>query len=382
MKVGDMKFIFLITVLCTLGACASSQQTKPDFSELRERSNRAHQSHSEVIRPKNKGRSTPAKNSARERRVKPKTKHRAASKYGVIRGEGSGSTRHEAVVSALQTVSAQVMSRVQGVTVTQDFEDDKESTGSVEQRLKAETAFPYAELIRIVDVQPSDIGFTVTAELDKGEAIDALSKGLLEETLRFDREIPRIEQALDTRDYAVLLSRRYNPSSFLKSRQLVERMLTGLGAEAPSKSVSKIKRLAKRVAKVRASARLKLTVRGKVSKTIRDTARTVFTEVLKRRGCQMTSDNQAGPETVDVQLRLKTRDHEEFDAQWVYLGFELKATTRAQRQVVASVNGMPEFAHGGGLGKAQAEQAVLKELGVRLKQKPELFDELVCAESF
>ena len=159
-------------------------------------------------------------------------------------------------------------------------------------------------------------------------------------------------------------------------------MLTGLGAEAPSQSVAKIKRLAKRVAKVRSSARLKLTVRGKVSKTVRDTARTIFTDVLKRRGCQMTSGSQTGPETVDVRLILKTRDHEEFNAQWIYIGFELQATTRAQRQVVASVNGMPEFVHGGGLGRAQAEQAALKELSLRLKNKPELFGELICAESF
>lgn len=379
MKVGDMKLFLLITALCTLGACASSQQTKPDFSELRERSNRAHQGHRDVIAPKPRERSVPTKS---ESRKGAELKTKAVSKYGVVRGEGSGSTRHEAVVSALQAVSAQVMSRVQGVTVTQDFENDKESTGSVEQRLKAETAFPYAELIRIVDVRRSGADFSVTAELDKGEAIDALSKGLLQESRRFEREVPRIEQALDSRDYAVLLSRRYNPSSFLKSRQLVERMLTGLGAEAPSKSVLKIKRLATRVAKVRSSARLKLTVRGKVSKTVRDTARTVFTEVLKRRGCQMTSGREAGPETVDVRLRLKTRDHEEFDAQWVYLGFELQATTRAQQQVVVSVNGMPEFVHGGGMGRAQAEQAALKELVIRLKQKPELFDELICAESF
>ena len=265
--------------------------------------------------------------------------------------------------------------------MTQDFEDDTQSTGSVEQRLQAETAFPYAELIRVVDVQRTGADFSVTAELDRAEAIRALRKGVSDETRRFDREIPRIEQALSSGDYAVLLSKRYNPSSFLQKRQLAERMLAGLGGQLPTKGLEHIEALAGRVAKARATARLRLVVSGKSSATVRNAAKNVFTDVLKMRGCQMTSGAGKSPSIVNVQLKLKTRAHEEFGAKWLYVGFQLQATTRDE-QVVASINGMPEFVHGGGMNKAQAEQAALTELAKRLKQKSDLFDELICAESF
>ena len=86
------------------------------------------------------------------------------------------------------------------------------------------------------------------------------------------------------------------------------------------------------------------------------------------------------PGAVRVKLTLTTRDHEEFDAKWVYLGFKLQAISQTDGRVVVSVNGMPEFVHGGGMKRAQAEAAVIEELTARLKQKPELFDTLICGE--
>ena len=380
MKVGDMRLLTLIAALCVLSACGGSQQTRPDFSELRNRSSQAHQAHRKVLEPKARSRKVSSKPGSVEA-SNSKKKRKATSKLGVIRGEGSGTTRHAAVVSALQGVSAQVLSRVRGRIVTEDFENDMESTGSVKQRLEAETSFPYAELIRVVDVQRSGPDFLVIAELDRGEAIAAIRKGAFDEATRFEREVPRIEQALLSKDYAVLLSRRYNPSFFLAKRQLAQRMLKGLGGQLPTKSVTRIERLALRVAKARSAARLRLRVTGDVSKTIRDAAKNIFTDILKRRGCQMLSGRRTSSAAVDVHLTLKARDHEEFDAQWVDLGFELNATTRTDGQVVASVNGMPEFVHGGGMSKAQAEQAALTELRSRLDAKVEIFDELICAES-
>jgi hypothetical protein len=158
-------------------------------------------------------------------------------------------------------------------------------------------------------------------------------------------------------------------------------MLTGLGGTLPSKALKHIEVLARRVAKARSTARLRLTVSGKASATVRDAAKNVFTDVLKMRGCQMTSGARKSSTTVTVKLKLKTRAHEEFGAKWLYVGFQLQATTRDE-QVVASINGMPEFVHGGGMNEAQAEQAALSELEKRLKQKSDLFDALICAESF
>ena len=85
--------------------------------------------------------------------------------------------------------------------------------------------------------------------------------------------------------------------------------------------------------------------------------------------------------TVKVELNLATRNHNEFGAKWVYLGFELKAVSKSDDRVVFSINGMPEFVHGGGM-KAQAESAVVKELSSKLSGDSRLFDAIVCSEDF
>ena len=83
---------------------------------------------------------------------------------------------------------------------------------------------------------------------------------------------------------------------------------------------------------------------------------------------------------VDVELSLVTRDHREFGAHWVYLGFDLKATANSDGRVVFNVNGMPEYVHGGGMKPAQAQQAVVSEFAARIKENRAFFESLVCVE--
>ena len=110
-------------------------------------------------------------------------------------------------------------------------------------------------------------------------------------------------------------------------------------------------------------------------------SKSVISQALSRHGCQLVAGSSRDTNIVDVHLHLATRKHREFGAHWLYLGFELKGVSRSDNQVVFSINGMPEFVHGGGMKPQQAQQAVITEFEARLKKDKTLLKSLVCVES-
>lgn len=379
-----MRFgIFLIGVLvagCTRTTDGSAQ---PDFSHLRARAASEHAEHTgRSHAKKKKARKTSSRRKSSKTDRKKSASGAASGRLGYLTGEGTGSTRHKAVVSAIAAVTAQISASVKANTTTRDYQDDKKTESSVEQRLESQSSFPYAELIKVAEVTKEGRDFRVVAELDKAAAIDAIRAGFKTEKRAFEREVPRIKTAVAQSDYAILLSKRFSPSAFLRKYEHVRRMLSALGHRMPEKNMRSLRALADQVAKKRAKARLRLRTKGDVPAVIRSGSHSVFSEVLTQRGCQLVAGNVAGEDVVDVSLKLVTRDHREFDADWVYLGFELNAVAQTDGQVVLRVNGMPEFVHGGGMKPAQAHQAVIVELAARLKKDQTIFSGLVCGEDF
>ena len=383
-----MTLLRLISIALIIGGCtrATDQSGRPDFSQLRARSAGAHQDHQTQVNKK-------ARRTSTRKKVKKRTPVSAtpkvdssiagpskAGRLGYLRGEGRGTTRHEAVVAAMASVSAQITSNVRASITTREFEDDKTSEASVEQRIQSESTFPYAELIKVAEVSKEDAGFRVIAELDRAAAIDAIKTGFNADKRAFEREVPRIRNALASADFAVLLSQRFNPAAFLRKYRQVQRMLSALGQDTEAADVSSLEALARQVSARRAQARLRIRTQGNVPEAVRVGTLSTFSEALSRHGCQLVFGGIQGNHVVDVQLTLATRDHKEFGAHWVYLGFELRAVAQSDGQVVFNVSEMPEFVHGGGMTPAQAQQAVVSELKSRIKQKKKVFDSLVCVE--
>ena len=375
-----MRNVLVVVALIGFLGCTRSDQPggRVDFSDMRARSANAHREHQAVSR---KSRAPKRKKSQIDKKQKT-SPSQWSGRLGYVTGEGNGTTRHEAVVAAIQSVSAQISSKVSGTVTTQDFESDTESSGSVQRQTRAQTSFPYAELIRIGRVEKEGSLFTAFAQLDKEDAVSALKNGYMAFEKRFRREVPRIERALVESDYAILLSQKFNPNQFIRTRREYQRMLEALGSSLDGVSLSTIDDLARRVAQARGQARLYITTSGKTSQTIQKGVKGVFVEYLASLGCQMIVKAEPVSTTVEVDLHLATRDHDEFGAKWVYLGFELKAISKSDDRVGFSINGMPEFVHGGGMKQAQAEAAVVQELGSKLSGDSQLFDAIVCSEDF
>ena len=380
-----MRNVLIVVALMTSMGCTRADQPggRVDFSAMRTRSAKAHGEHKAVTKrsrtPKKK---TDAKSTSVDTAAAKSSPSQWSGRLGYITAEGNGTTRHESVVAAIQSVSAQISSKISGTVTTQDYESDTESAGSVQRQTQAQTSFPYAELIRIERVEREGNVFTAHAQLDKEEAIAALKNGYDAIEKRFLRERPRIEKALIKSDYAILLSQKFNPNQFMRTRREYQRMLEALGSTLDSGNLTTIDDLARRVAQARGQARLYVTTSGQTSDTIQKGVKGVFVEYLAGLGCQMVAKEEPASTTVKVELNLATRNHDEFGAKWVYLGFELKAVSKSDDRVVFSINGMPEFVHGGGMKQAQAEAAVVKELGSKLSGDSQLFDAIVCSEDF
>ncbi len=299
-------------------------------------------------------------------------------------GDGFGPSQHEAVLDARRAVAEQIASQVASVTES----DASEATGGkadydVRTRVRAESAFDHAELIEILAAEPRPGGFVARAWLDRDRAA-----GVYRDELKADRERlralgPIVERAIAELDASILLGRAQSPGFVLGEQRRKSMILNAIGRPAAAADEDAAAReLEARAAALRHRAVLRLTVEGDAPAELRDAVVGEVGRLFSARGCRLSDGAAALPEdapAADVVVRLRTRDHEERDVRWRYVGLEVVATDARGGKPVLRWSGLPEIAHGGGRTWPQADQAVARRLREVLGAKAApAFEAITC----
>ena len=139
-----MRNVLVVAALMISMGCTRADQpgARVDFSAMRTRSAKAHGEHQAVTKRSRTPKKKPsAKKPAVDNRDAQSSPSQWSGRMGYITAEGNGTTRHESVVAAIQSVSAQIGSKISGTVTTQDYESDTESAGSVQRQTQAQTSF-------------------------------------------------------------------------------------------------------------------------------------------------------------------------------------------------------------------------------------------------
>jgi hypothetical protein len=297
-------------------------------------------------------------------------------------GDGFGPSQHEAVLDARRAVAEQIVSQVASVTEA----DTSEVAGgpadvSVRTSVRAESAFDHAELIEILAAEPRPGGFVARAWLDRDR-----TAGVYRDELKDDRERlraigPVVERAIAERDASILLSRAQSPGFLLGEQRRKSMILNAIGRPGGAADEDAAARdLEARASALRQHAVLRLTVEGDVPDELRDAAVAEVEGLFTARGCRLSDAFAEIPDdapAADVVLRLRTRDHDERDLHWRYVGLEVVATDARNGKPLLRWSGLPEIAHGGGRTWPQADQAVARRLREVLGAKAAPFFEAI-----
>lgn len=296
---------------------------------------------------------------------------------GVLWGDGFGDTQHQAVLDARRAVSEQISSKVTSVMESRESEASGErAKRSVAARIRAESGFDRAELIKITGFARRRTGWVARAQLDRAEAASVYAREIAADVEKMMALEPIVTQAIAEHDASVLLSTEQSPAHLIREQRRKTRIMSVLGhaprpghGDVPPPVVA----VEKRAAKARRSARLRLKVSGKAAPELRRAVIDEVVKLLESRGCRV-SEAEHGPAPEDhaaanLTLRIATRGHEEQGLRWRYVGIELVAVDARHQKPIFRYSGLPELAHGGGKTWAQADQAAARRLAERLPVK-------------
>ncbi|MCA9540553.1 MAG: hypothetical protein KC620_16750 [Myxococcales bacterium] len=299
-----------------------------------------------------------------------------------IWGDGHGITQHDAVNNARRVVAEQISARVEAESRSFEAEYNGESDSAASIKVRTTSTFDHAELIEILGAIRQGDEFVARASLDRAAAARVYLDELKQDREQLRRIGPTVEKAIAAHDAAVLLDVGFSPAHLIAEMQRKAAVLAVIDPNASVDAPPDMRALARRAADARAGTVIHLQVEGDVSERIRRATVGEVGRLLQGRGCRFVEGGGPPPEdapgVVGV-LHIATRDHEEAGILWRYLGFELSLTDARSGAPVFRYSAMPEIAHGGGPGWAQADQAAAKRLTQIIDQKSAAdFAHLTC----
>lgn len=300
-----------------------------------------------------------------------------------IVGDGFGPTSRDAVLDARRAVSEQITANVESEIEGRQSEVNGKGEAEAFLRVRTTSAFEHGELLQTLGVVERPGGFAARVVLDRDRAAEVYAKELAADRERLAKLGPIVDEALVGLDSSILLSSPHVPAEVLAEMNRKAAILRTLGRPADVEVTADARALEKRAAAVRAKARLRLRVEGRVTDALRRAAVGEVGAMLADRGCRVVEDTGAAlPPDAPVGLvtvRLTSRDHEERDLKWRYLGMEVQVVDARNGRSVMQFVGMPDLVHGGGPTWARADEATARRLKKKLRTKGEgAFGQITC----
>lgn len=300
-----------------------------------------------------------------------------------IVGDGFGPTSRDAVLDARRAVSEQITANVESEIEGRQSEVNGKGEAEAFLRVRTTSAFDHAELLQTLGVVERPGGFAARVVLDRDRAAEVYAKELAADRERLAKLGPIVDEALLGLDSSILLSSPHVPAEVLAEMNRKAAILRTLGHPADVEVTADARALEARAAAVRAKARLRLRVEGRVSDALRRAAVGEVVALLADRGCRVVEDTGAAlPPDAPVGLvtvRLTSRDHEERNLKWRYLGMEVQVVDARNGRAVMQFVGMPDLVHGGGPTWARADEATARRLKKKLRTKGEhAFGQITC----
>lgn len=301
---------------------------------------------------------------------------------GSLWGDGFGDTQQRAVLDARRAVSEQISAQVSAVVEAETSEDARGVDQKINAKIKSQTDFDHAELIKVIGFRREEGGWTARAVLDRGEAADVYEAEMKADLKRLSSLQPVVDEALATLDTAVLLSTESAPGAIMAELNRKARILAILGGRGEAKASKGVQSVEKKASALRRKAVLRLQVSGSASEGLKRAAVEKVSAMLKARGCRLTegmSDTPApGVPAANVELKVAARDHTEGGVRYRYVGLEVVARDARSKRNVFRFSAMPDFVHGGGATWAQADKNVARRMGKKLAEKDAGFEAITC----
>ncbi|MFN3201707.1 MAG: hypothetical protein ACE366_25105 [Bradymonadia bacterium] len=290
---------------------------------------------------------------------------------GSLWGDGFGDTQQRAVLDARRAVSEQITAKVTATVEAQTSEDATGIDQKIDQKIKSQTDFEHAELIKVIGFRREEGGWTARAALDRREAADVYEKELQADLERLKKLSPVVSESLKTFDTSILLSSEQSPGVLMAEMSRKARILAILGGRGDASGGQQVKSVERKASAARRRAVLRLSVTGSASEGLKRAAVQHVARMFKQRGCTLSEGLSGAPKakvpTADVKLKVVSRDHKEGDVKYRYVGLEVVAADARSKRNIFRFSAMPDFAHGGGATWAQADKSAARKMGKKLK---------------
>jgi hypothetical protein len=307
-----------------------------------------------------------------------------AAPPGHLVGDGFGPSQREAVLDARRAVSEQITAQMKSQSDVQTAEYNGEVDQSARVKVSTTSAFDHVELISTLGTQRlGDQKFAARAVLPLDRALGVYAEEIRQGYERLVQIEPVVRRGIAEADTSILLRADHAPGALMAEQRRRARIIRALGGTPPELAPEGTSGLEQEAGVARSKSLIRLSIQSDSPDPLRRAVAAEVSTLLAAGGCHMAEMPLSAPEpgipVADATLVVHHRDHQERGLRWRYVGFELKINDARTRRPVFQYAALPEIAHGGGKGLAQADQAAVRNLALKLAERvPRGFEGLVC----